>query len=158
MWYGNVDLCLNLRWLWVLERELARKKIREYDSKRLLKEHYKRLTGTELGIKSAQVSSISLTLILIASQICFMNPKVGPFWSRLKVVFLDYWRWLVTQCVCKTRTILEMVWFYFFSNYVNHQAVTGNSYVCIVFKTWSRSFGIKSVSQFQIVSTPNVHF
>ncbi|GFY88331.1 ATP-citrate lyase A-2 [Actinidia rufa] len=35
---------------------MARKKIREYDSKRLLKEHYKRLTGTELGIKSAQIT------------------------------------------------------------------------------------------------------
>ena len=35
---------------------MARKKIREYDSKRLLKEHYKRITGgDELGIKSAQV-------------------------------------------------------------------------------------------------------
>ncbi|PSS28502.1 ATP-citrate synthase alpha chain protein like [Actinidia chinensis var. chinensis] len=35
---------------------MARKKIREYDSKRLLKEHYKRLTGTELGMKSAQIT------------------------------------------------------------------------------------------------------
>ena len=35
---------------------MARKKIREYDSKRLLKEHFKRLSGRELPIKSAQVS------------------------------------------------------------------------------------------------------
>ncbi|EYU28438.1 hypothetical protein MIMGU_mgv1a006998mg [Erythranthe guttata] len=35
---------------------MARKKIREYDSKRLLKEHYKRITGSELEIKSAQVT------------------------------------------------------------------------------------------------------
>ncbi|KAM7484218.1 hypothetical protein LguiA_000227 [Lonicera macranthoides] len=35
---------------------MARKKIREYDSKRLLKEHYKRLSGAELAIKSAQVT------------------------------------------------------------------------------------------------------
>ncbi|XP_010248530.1 PREDICTED: ATP-citrate synthase alpha chain protein 1-like [Nelumbo nucifera] len=35
---------------------MARKKIREYDSKRLLKEHFKRLSGTELGIKSAQIT------------------------------------------------------------------------------------------------------
>lgn len=35
---------------------MARKKIREYDSKRLLKEHFKRLAGYELPIKSAQVS------------------------------------------------------------------------------------------------------
>ncbi|KAH7856907.1 hypothetical protein Vadar_006776 [Vaccinium darrowii] len=37
-------------------KEMARKKIREYDSKRLLKEHYKRFAGTELGIKSAQIT------------------------------------------------------------------------------------------------------
>ncbi|KAK1567791.1 hypothetical protein Q3G72_016665 [Acer saccharum] len=35
---------------------MARKKIREYDSKRLLKEHFKRLCGRELPIKSAQVT------------------------------------------------------------------------------------------------------
>ncbi|KAI4314353.1 hypothetical protein L6164_027271 [Bauhinia variegata] len=35
---------------------MARKKIREYDSKRLLKEHFKRLSGKELPIKSAQVT------------------------------------------------------------------------------------------------------
>ncbi|KAL8035838.1 hypothetical protein ABFX02_12G121900 [Erythranthe guttata] len=35
---------------------MARKKIREYDSKRLLKEHYKRISGSELEIKSAQVT------------------------------------------------------------------------------------------------------
>ncbi|KAG9146333.1 hypothetical protein Leryth_008010 [Lithospermum erythrorhizon] len=35
---------------------MARKKIREYDSKRLLKEHFKRLGGYELEIKSAQVT------------------------------------------------------------------------------------------------------
>ncbi|XP_048233328.1 ATP-citrate synthase alpha chain protein 1 isoform X1 [Ricinus communis] len=35
---------------------MARKKIREYDSKRLLKEHFKRLSGYELPIKSAQVT------------------------------------------------------------------------------------------------------
>ncbi|KAK7323960.1 hypothetical protein VNO77_27464 [Canavalia gladiata] len=35
---------------------MARKKIREYDSKRLLKEHFKRLSGQELPIKSAQIT------------------------------------------------------------------------------------------------------
>ncbi|OIV93067.1 hypothetical protein TanjilG_20729 [Lupinus angustifolius] len=35
---------------------MARKKIREYDSKRLVKEHYKRLSGNDLPIKSAQVT------------------------------------------------------------------------------------------------------
>jgi len=36
---------------------MARKKIREYDSKRLLKEHLKRLAGIEIDIKSAQVTN-----------------------------------------------------------------------------------------------------
>ncbi|KAK4763683.1 hypothetical protein SAY87_013121 [Trapa incisa] len=35
---------------------MARKKIREYDSKRLLKEHFKRFGGYELPIRSAQVT------------------------------------------------------------------------------------------------------
>ncbi|RVW43436.1 ATP-citrate synthase alpha chain protein 1 [Vitis vinifera] len=35
---------------------MARKKIREYDSKRLLKEHFKRFSGTDLPIKSAQIT------------------------------------------------------------------------------------------------------
>ncbi|KAK4399711.1 ATP-citrate synthase alpha chain protein 1 [Sesamum angolense] len=35
---------------------MARKKIREYDSKRLLKEHFERISGSELEIKSAQVT------------------------------------------------------------------------------------------------------
>ncbi|KAL8161622.1 hypothetical protein V2J09_013111 [Rumex salicifolius] len=37
-------------------RKMARKKIREYDSKRLLKEHFKRLSGYELPIRSAQMT------------------------------------------------------------------------------------------------------
>lgn len=36
---------------------MARKKIREYDSKRLLKENFKRLSGSDLPIKSAQVTA-----------------------------------------------------------------------------------------------------
>jgi hypothetical protein len=35
--------------------KMARKKIREYDSKRILKEHIKRIAGISLGLKSAQV-------------------------------------------------------------------------------------------------------
>ncbi|OIV92529.1 hypothetical protein TanjilG_02292 [Lupinus angustifolius] len=35
---------------------MARKKIREYDSKRLLKEHFNRISGQDLPIKSAQVT------------------------------------------------------------------------------------------------------
>ena len=42
----------------ISELNMARKKIREYDSKRLLKEHLKRLTGIDLQICSAQVSAL----------------------------------------------------------------------------------------------------
>ncbi|KAJ8451625.1 hypothetical protein Cgig2_018259 [Carnegiea gigantea] len=35
---------------------MARKKIREYDSKRLLKEHFKRIAGYELPVRSAQIT------------------------------------------------------------------------------------------------------
>ncbi|XP_042405600.1 ATP-citrate synthase alpha chain protein 2-like isoform X1 [Zingiber officinale] len=38
---------------------MARKKIREYDSKRLIKEHLKRLTGIDLQIRSAQVTELT---------------------------------------------------------------------------------------------------
>ena len=37
---------------------MARKKIREYNSKSILKEYLKKLAGIEIGIKSAQVSSL----------------------------------------------------------------------------------------------------
>jgi ATP citrate (pro-S)-lyase len=40
---------------------MARKKIREYDSKRLLREHLKRLAGIDLQILSAQVGHSLLT-------------------------------------------------------------------------------------------------
>jgi ATP citrate (pro-S)-lyase len=36
--------------------KMARKKIREYDSKRILKEHIKRIADISLGMKSAQVT------------------------------------------------------------------------------------------------------
>ncbi|XP_048594219.1 ATP-citrate synthase alpha chain protein 1 isoform X3 [Brassica napus] len=40
----------------VSPRKMARKKIREYDSKRLVKEHFKRLSGNELPIRSVQIN------------------------------------------------------------------------------------------------------
>lgn len=42
---------------------MARKKIREYDSKRLLKEHLKRLAGIDLQIRSVQVNSLSFSFL-----------------------------------------------------------------------------------------------
>lgn len=41
---------------------MARKKIREYDSKRLLKEHLKRLANIDLQIRSAQVTLANFKL------------------------------------------------------------------------------------------------
>jgi len=41
---------------------MARKKIREYDSKRLLKEHIKRLANIQLTINSVQVCPLPLPL------------------------------------------------------------------------------------------------
>lgn len=52
-WFG--DFYLFIKFFFGSGGEMARKKIREYDSKRLLKEHFKRLSGCELPIKSAQV-------------------------------------------------------------------------------------------------------
>lgn len=37
-------------------KDMARKKIREYDSKRLLKEHFKRIAGYEVPVRSAQIT------------------------------------------------------------------------------------------------------
>jgi len=44
---------------------MARKKIREYDSKRLLKEHLKRLANIDLQIRSAQVILTNSSFVFI---------------------------------------------------------------------------------------------
>lgn len=54
---------------------MARKKIREYDSKRLLKEHLKRHAGIDLRIRSAQVAS-SLFSSITPSLILFYELEV----------------------------------------------------------------------------------
>ncbi len=46
---------------------MARKKIREYDSKRLLKAHIKRLAGLDLPINVAQVKEATSFAELIAA-------------------------------------------------------------------------------------------
>lgn len=51
---------------------MARKKIREYDSKRLLKEHLKRIAGIDLQNFSAQVSSWDLDLVF-----CVVRDVIG---------------------------------------------------------------------------------
>lgn len=52
---------------------MARKKIREYDSKRLLKEHLKRLSGIDLQICSAQVGSLDKVVIFFIKLFLKMN-------------------------------------------------------------------------------------
>lgn len=61
---------------------MARKKIREYDSKRLLKEHLKRLAGIDLQILSAQVRFSLLLLLLDLKVLAFVSGDpwlVGAF-------------------------------------------------------------------------------
>jgi ATP citrate (pro-S)-lyase len=55
---------------------MARKKIREYDSKRLLKEHFKRLSGAELAIKSAQVTELTDFNELVESESWLSSAKL----------------------------------------------------------------------------------
>lgn len=57
---------------------MARKKIREYDSKRLLKEHFKRLGGYDLAIKSAQVIFF-VNLQMLNKSLCLIDSDTLPF-------------------------------------------------------------------------------
>ncbi|KAF8401825.1 hypothetical protein HHK36_012771 [Tetracentron sinense] len=57
------NILLNYGFVKIGEK-MARKKIREYDSKQLLKEHFKRISSTELGIKSAQVTETKILVKL----------------------------------------------------------------------------------------------
>jgi len=64
---------------------MARKKIREYDSKRLLKENLKRLAGIDLTILSAQVSApVALSPFSSASSRDFPDPA-RPAWICLRI-------------------------------------------------------------------------
>lgn len=58
------------------QSNMARKKIREYDSKRLLKEHLKRLAGIDLQICSAQVIFFFHSHIIMLS-ICYRRIAMG---------------------------------------------------------------------------------
>ncbi|CAI0434688.1 unnamed protein product, partial [Linum tenue] len=55
---------------------MARKKIREYDSKRLLKEHFKRLSGYDLPIKSAQVKESTDVMALAEQEPWLLSEKL----------------------------------------------------------------------------------
>ncbi|CAN1816642.1 ATP-citrate synthase alpha chain protein 1 [Linum perenne] len=55
---------------------MARKKIREYDSKRLLKEHFKRLSGSDLPIKSAQVKESTDVMELAETEPWLLSGKL----------------------------------------------------------------------------------
>ncbi|GER48751.1 succinyl-CoA ligase [ADP-forming] subunit beta [Striga asiatica] len=55
---------------------MARKKIREYDSKRLLKEHFKRMSGSELEIKSAQVTESTNFEELVDKEVWISSTKL----------------------------------------------------------------------------------
>lgn len=55
---------------------MARKKIREYDSKRLMKEHYKRIAGSQLPIKSAQITESTDLNELVANEPWLSSEKL----------------------------------------------------------------------------------
>ena len=72
-------------WTLSLAIAMARKKIREYDSKRLLKENLKRLAGIDLTILSAQVSApVALSPFSSASSRDFPDPA-RPAWICLRI-------------------------------------------------------------------------
>ncbi|KAI0520614.1 hypothetical protein KFK09_008091 [Dendrobium nobile] len=55
---------------------MARKKIREYDSKRLFNHHLKRLSGIELHIRSAQITESTDISELAASEPWLSSEKL----------------------------------------------------------------------------------
>ncbi|KAL0923732.1 hypothetical protein M5K25_007801 [Dendrobium thyrsiflorum] len=55
---------------------MARKKIREYDSKRLLNHHLKRLSGIDLHIRSAQITESTDINELVASEPWLSSEKL----------------------------------------------------------------------------------
>ncbi|KAL9251172.1 ATP-citrate synthase alpha chain protein 1-like protein [Drosera capensis] len=55
---------------------MARKKIREYDSKRLLKEHFKRFSGTGLALRSAQITETTDLNELLATETWLSSEKL----------------------------------------------------------------------------------
>ncbi len=55
---------------------MARKKIREYDAKRLLKSHIARLAGQDLPIQVAQVNAQTDTAALLQANPWLVNTKL----------------------------------------------------------------------------------
>lgn len=53
---GHASACCSAKTIAGLDR-MARKKIREHDAKRLLKQHFQRLAGVQLPIQCVQVTS-----------------------------------------------------------------------------------------------------
>ena len=90
---------------------MARKKIREYDSKRLLKEHLKRLVNIDLQICSAQVNihnTYSLVFLCKLSDLSLVFIVVrGNLFNFCRVFGenLSNWRNLVLMAlsVCRSR-------------------------------------------------------
>ncbi|XP_010319670.1 ATP-citrate synthase alpha chain protein 1 isoform X3 [Solanum lycopersicum] len=86
---------------------MARKKIREYDSKRLLKEHFKRLAGYDLAIKSAQVKTIFVpTGTSFTSEIC--APLAATLPLEIKGVIEEFLKDVYTLFQDLDFTFLEM--------------------------------------------------
>ena len=78
--------------------EMARKKIREYDSKRLLKEHLKRIAGIQLEIRSAQVQISTVRSTFVPFLLFYVHRIRISVWNSVHLslslsVFL-------TRCYC----------------------------------------------------------
>lgn len=52
---------------------MARKKIREYDSKRLLKQHIERLAGLKLPLQAAQVLGLPAHMVYLMQLACILR-------------------------------------------------------------------------------------
>lgn len=86
----NLFIFFSVSEYWVCS--MARKKIREYDSKRLLKQHLKRLSGIDLQIRSAQVWITMLFMFPPASPMLnsvFLNPCLLDFYFYFRFMWKD---------------------------------------------------------------------
>lgn len=102
----------------VLFTGMARKKIREYDSKRILKEHLKKLAGIDIAIKSAQVLFLVVKLtewVMYISRcwlsaITYQNLNTFDFQGAPSVIYVLPWSLQVTESTDFTKLAEQEPW------------------------------------------------
>ena len=116
---------------------MARKKIREYDSKRILKEHLQRLAQISLAIKSAQVHTCmhthSHTYTYLRVYMCTHTHYTCLWWVYMCIhthyTCLWWWIWSnfihVNIYVC-IHTHYTCLWLWMWSNFIHV-----NIYMCV---------------------------